>query len=161
MHLTTKLAKVTSMNKLIPIFLVVAVLIVVGTALYRRTTKSVGTTSGATSVSPIADAINSPPDTPEAQENKATPAPAKEISLDVTQPANNSTVASARITLKGKTVPKAEVFVNEYDLKADVSGNFSYTLTLDEGENIIIVMANDENGNVAEKELIVTYEPVE
>ena len=51
------------------------------------------------------------------------------------------------------------MFVNESETKADSSGNFSATLTLDEGENYILVVANDSSGNYAEKEFTITYTP--
>jgi len=81
--------------------------------------------------------------------------------LSVLEPANNAVVANAQILIRGKTAPNAEVFINEKELLADDSGNFSTTLTLDEGENLIIVTANDSGGNMAEKELTVTYNAAE
>ena len=62
------------------------------------------------------------------------------------------------VTVTGKSFPYAEVFINDTEIKADASGNFTAPVTLDEGENIISVMANDENGNSAEQEITVTYE---
>lgn len=81
------------------------------------------------------------------------------ITLSISTPANNSTVTTPALTVKGKSVPKAEVFVNDEETKADSSGNFSATLTLDEGENYILVVANDDIGNYSEKELYITYSP--
>lgn len=79
------------------------------------------------------------------------------ISLTVSSPANNTTTSSESITVKGKTVAGAEVFVNDVETRADASGNFSVTITLDEGENYILVVANDALGNYSEKELTVIY----
>lgn len=81
----------------------------------------------------------------------------QEIILEVTQPANGATVTSPNLTVKGKTAPRADVFVNDEELKANASGNFSTVITLDEGENTIVIAANDSEGNSTEKELIVTY----
>ena len=81
------------------------------------------------------------------------------ITLTVTTPSNNATVTSATVTVRGKTVPGAEVFVNDKDTKADANGNFSVLLTLDEGDNYILVVSNDDLGNYSEKELTVTYTP--
>ncbi|MEK7129420.1 MAG: Ig-like domain-containing protein [Patescibacteria group bacterium] len=79
------------------------------------------------------------------------------MTLMVTSPANGATVTNASLTVSGKTAPRAEVFVNEKETKADANGNFSVNITLDEGENSIVLIANDADGNVAEKELTVTY----
>lgn len=81
------------------------------------------------------------------------------ISLLISSPLNGATVTRSSLTVRGKTAANAEVFVNELETKADASGNFSISVTLDEGENYIIVMANDAAGNVAEAELTVTYNP--
>lgn len=80
-----------------------------------------------------------------------------EISLTVTSPQAGATVTNSRLTVTGKTSPKAEVYVNEAELFADSAGNFSATITLDEGENPVVVTAVDENGNMAEKDFVVTY----
>lgn len=79
------------------------------------------------------------------------------ISLTVSSPGNNTTTSSESISVKGKTVAGAEVFVNDVETRADASGNFSVTITLDEGENYILVVVNDALGNYSEKELTVIY----
>jgi len=84
---------------------------------------------------------------------------ANQIILDIISPVNGVTVATPTITVIGKTVPNAEVVVNDIEKTADANGNFSVSITLDEDENIIIVVANDTNGNVAEREITVTYTP--
>jgi phosphate-selective porin len=81
------------------------------------------------------------------------------ITLTVSSPVNNAAVTSASVTVRGKTVAGAEVFVNDVETRADSSGNFSVKFTLDEGENYILIVANDANGNYAEKDLTVTYTP--
>ncbi len=80
------------------------------------------------------------------------------FSLNITSPANNSTVKVPYVRVVGKTTPRADVFVNGMEAFADAKGNFSVNTALDEGENMIYVAANDTNGNSAEQELIVTYE---
>ena len=81
------------------------------------------------------------------------------LSLTVISPINGQTVTTSQITVTGKTAPFAEVFVNDVELKADVAGNFSQGMTLEEGENYILIVANDTDGNFAEKELSIIYEP--
>lgn len=80
-----------------------------------------------------------------------------QIELIISDPADGAVVSSPQLLIRGKTAPNAEVFINDKDTTADGNGNFSATLTLDEGENLIIVTANDAEGNMAEKELVVTY----
>lgn len=79
--------------------------------------------------------------------------------ITITSPQVNSTVNTATITVSGKTFPNADVSINDQDTKADVKGMFSTTVTLDEGDNDIDVVANDEDGNPAEQEFTVTYTP--
>ena len=80
------------------------------------------------------------------------------LPLTVTYPANNATLSSSSLTLTGKTAPNADVFVNDQTTKADANGNFSVKLTLDEGQNGVVVNANDVNGNVAEVDLSVNVQ---
>lgn len=85
---------------------------------------------------------------------------ASEIALEITSPQVSSTINTSSVLVQGKTSPLADVFVNDIETKADNSGNFSVNLNLDEGENDITIMANDSEGNFAEKELSVSYEPL-
>ena len=80
------------------------------------------------------------------------------VVLTITSPANGASVSTGSVTLRGKTVANADVSVNDTDVKADSSGNFSASVTLDEGENTIVVVANDSNGNNTEAEITVTYD---
>jgi hypothetical protein len=80
------------------------------------------------------------------------------LMLTVTSPADKSTVTNPTLIVKGKTSPKAEVFVNESEGVADADGNFSLSITLDEGDNPVIVMVNDADGNLAEKDMNIIYD---
>jgi hypothetical protein len=77
------------------------------------------------------------------------------ISLTITSPKDGETLGSTNATVKGKTVANAEVFVNDVVGKADANGNFSINVALDEGDNQIVVSANDANGNAAEQSISV------
>lgn len=79
------------------------------------------------------------------------------LALEISQPTDGLVISLPQFTVKGKTSAFAIVSVNDSELKADASGNFSTLLTLDEGENTIVIVANDSAGNYAEKELTVTY----
>ena len=77
------------------------------------------------------------------------------ISLVVTSPKDGETLNSTNATVKGKTVPGADVFVNDQSGKADTNGNFMINIGLDEGSNVLVVLANDASGNAAEQDLTV------
>ena len=78
------------------------------------------------------------------------------ISLIVTSPKNGDVLGSTNAVVTGKTSQNADVFVNDIAGKADVNGNFSISIGLDEGSNLIVVLANDADGNAAEQDLTVT-----
>jgi hypothetical protein len=91
----------------------------------------------------------------------ATPQPLPTVSqilLTVSGPVNGSTVTTSSVSVKGITTPKAEVFINDKSVIADALGSFSVPVTLDEGENTIVIAANDSNGNYSEQDLIVSYD---
>lgn len=85
----------------------------------------------------------------------------KGIFLEINYPTNGITVNQPTITLTGKTIPGAEVFVNDLQLKAKNDGSFSTTVNLEEGENVLTVIANDNQGNYLEKEITVYLETLE
>lgn len=82
----------------------------------------------------------------------------KTIFLEVSQPINNITVTNAIVSLTGKTIPNGEIFVDDQELKANANGNFSTSVTLDEGQNDIYVVASDDLGNSVEKDIIINLE---
>ena len=93
---------------------------------------------------------------------KPTEAPAKTSSqtlfLTLSSPTTNQTVNDTSVLVKGTTAPQTPVMINEFELTADSQGNFSKSLSLDEGENYINVVAYNNEGQVVEKELIITRE---
>lgn len=72
---------------------------------------------------------------------------------------DGSIVKTNKVIIKGATVPKAEIFINDLEVKADAVGNFSGAVTLEEGDNPISIVAVDEEGNYSEEEITITYEP--
>ena len=80
------------------------------------------------------------------------------MSLTVISPANGATLNSASVIVTGKTSPRAEVFINDKETKAGADGKFSLKITLDEGQNVVVVMANDEAGNVVEQDISVNIQ---
>lgn len=144
------------MKKYIPAFIAVIILgtiigIVIGRNQYKRATRIAQPL-------PMETAPALPIPTSQPTASSADESYPSDFTLSITSPTSDSTVTSPTITVKGKTAPSAEVFINEKDTVADANGNFFVMLTLDEGENLIIVTANDDEGNSAEKELVVTFE---
>ncbi|MBI3366050.1 hypothetical protein HY041_00275 [Candidatus Roizmanbacteria bacterium] len=80
------------------------------------------------------------------------------LSLTVFSPVDNSTVTNSTVMVKGKTIANADVSVNDDDLKADNQGNFSISVNLEDGDNLITVVVSDDAGNSAEKELTIIYD---
>jgi cytoskeletal protein RodZ len=77
------------------------------------------------------------------------------LTLEITEPKANTTYNNPSIKVSGKTKANAEVYVNDAQTKADEAGNFSVNYNLDEGENLLTIVANDQAGNYAEKEITV------
>ncbi len=78
--------------------------------------------------------------------------------LEISEPTNNAVVSTALTSIKGKTMPSSALFINEIETVADAEGNFSVPFTLEQGENHMVIVANDAEGNHAEKELTVQYQ---
>jgi len=77
------------------------------------------------------------------------------ITLEINEPKSKTVFKSSSIKVSGKTSAYAEVYINDFETKADGAGNFSVNYNLDEGENLLTVVANDASGNYAEKEITV------
>ena len=88
------------------------------------------------------------------------PQPA-ELFVDVSEPRDNSIVGSADINVIGRSSPDATVSVNGQVADVDASGRFSTAepLTLEEGPNLIEVIASDLAGGVETRVLTVIYIP--
>lgn len=79
------------------------------------------------------------------------------LSLDVPKDGQTFSRDENVAQVLGKTDPGVKVTINEFWAIVDEQGNFSYSLTLQNGENRIKVTAVDEAGNKAELERKVTY----
>ena len=77
--------------------------------------------------------------------------------LEISSPADGATTNKDKVIIIGKTVPGADISVNETELTAGTDGKFSTTISLEEGENPILVTAGNEDG-FEEKEIIVYLE---
>lgn len=79
------------------------------------------------------------------------------IPLTITEPLDETTVYMADLVVKGETEPDAVVSVNEAVVDVDAEGKFSATVTLEEGPNLIEVLASDFEGNEGSVTLTVIY----
>jgi hypothetical protein len=82
-------------------------------------------------------------------------------SLTVNSPSNNQSFSQDQnvADVKGVTDAEVKVTVNGFWAITDDNGNYRYSLTLQNGENKIKVIATDIAGNKSEKEIKVTYSP--
>lgn len=126
--------------------LLVVMAVVVGVfALYRSTAGKVNSLPA-----PVAPSVSktepaSPPPPPKSTEEEIV-AKNNSLPLTVTSPQDKSEVTTPSITVSGTTASGADVSINDRDLKADVKGKFSTTITLDSGDNYILIVASNENG---------------
>ncbi len=97
-----------------------------------------------------------PPPTPE-----PTPPEMPKIGffLTVAQPADNSIITVDKVEVRGRTTPGAVVSVNGELVEVDGEGNFTTMVVLEEGPNIIEVIASDLEGNEESRILVIIYVP--
>ena len=82
----------------------------------------------------------------------------EEPELIISSPQDGETIEGQKsITIQGKTTPGNRVTVNERMVIVDDEGNFSTKFTLTEGENTLLFVAEDQAGNIIEKEVKVTF----
>ena len=154
-----------NMKILMPVLLaVVGVFVIVGVIALKRTSPGIVTSKDSIVQQEPKSVLNTvSPGAGQNSESFGSVSPAKSaenpgITLAISSPVEGTTVKSASLTVRGVSTPGADVSVNETDTTADKSGNFTATVTLDEGENILIFVASDTDGNYAEKEVSVTYD---
>jgi len=79
--------------------------------------------------------------------------------LTVTQPVNDSNTTSDKVEVKGLTSPGAVVTVNGELAEVDEEGNFTMMIVLEDGPNLIEVIASDSEGNQESRTLATIYVP--
>ena len=83
--------------------------------------------------------------------------------LEITQPIDGAQVSTSAVLVTGKTIPGAVVSVSIDDTveiaNVDQNGNFSVTVNLEEGPNLIEVIASDLQGNEKSSTIAVIYVP--
>ncbi len=88
-----------------------------------------------------------------------TPALKPEFSLTVTEPTDESIINADKVEVIGITTPGAVVSVNGELAEVDGEGNFTMMVVLEEGPNIIEVIASDLEGNEESRTLVIMYVP--
>lgn len=148
------------MNKnFIVLALVVFALLILGTGGYLFYKTSIDQTSKIQSPLQNSEPVNPPKNQEPAKPNEIAPALINQIPLKITSPSDGMVILTNNITVTGITSPNAEVSINELDLTANAKGNFSVKITLEEGENPLLVTAIDSEGNYAEQIILVSYLP--
>jgi len=82
---------------------------------------------------------------------------APNLTLDTPSDGQTFPHDQSRIPVKGKTDPDVKVTINDLWAIVDSSGIYSYTLSLQNGDNHIKIVATDAAGNTTTKELTVHY----
>ena len=77
--------------------------------------------------------------------------------LLVTEPANETVVSTPSLPLSGRTGPSAIVSINGRSVPVDRFGYFSGTVQLDQGPNVIDVVATNNDGQTLSTVLAVIY----
>ncbi|HEY2980426.1 MAG TPA: hypothetical protein VGJ22_04535 [Anaerolineales bacterium] len=98
--------------------------------------------------------------TPAAATPAQNPAPAAgTIWLQILSPQDGMTVNTQQIEVNGLTMAGAVVTVGDDILLVGEDGKFKVTVVLDEGPNLVEIVASDWSGNEISQLLTVIYEP--
>lgn len=79
--------------------------------------------------------------------------------LELSTPKDGDSFKDSPIVVSGTTDPDTSVTVNDHLAIVTGSGNFSYNLTLTNGDNKIKIVVTDKAGNQTTKEITVKYNP--
>jgi hypothetical protein len=80
------------------------------------------------------------------------------LTLNITQPMDESVVRSNPITVSGNTRPGVDVMINGLSI-GEENGHFSVLVELEPGPNTIDISAADSSGKQTSKYLTVVYVP--
>jgi len=79
-----------------------------------------------------------------------------QISLTISSPESGTVVDANTVTISGFTESNASIVINDTEIAANNDGSFQSDISLDEGDNYISIVAYNDAGSVAEREIIVT-----
>lgn len=85
--------------------------------------------------------------------------PTQPFVLEIDEPKDQSVVIESPIPVTGRTGSEAVVSVNGSSVPVDEVGRFSTLVDLDDGSNIITIVANNIDGQVLDAVIAVIYRP--
>ncbi len=108
------------------------------------------------------DTATQKPSSTETAKPTVSPMPTETILfLEISRPSDGAQVSTSTVIVTGRTIPDAVVslLVNEEIEIADVdqNGNFSVSIYLEEGPNLVEVIASDQYGNENSFTIVVSY----
>ena len=92
-------------------------------------------------------------------EDNPTPLVSGSLWLQILSPQDEAIVDSPQISVEGRAPAESVVTVNDEILIVDSYQQFKSTLTLEEGPNLIEIIASDVQGNQISFTLVVIFEP--
>jgi hypothetical protein len=81
------------------------------------------------------------------------------LTVKILEPQDGVAVSTSVVTVKGQAPPETVVTVNDDILLVEADGKFESDVALDEGPNVIEIVASDLEGNEVTFIVTVTYEP--
>jgi hypothetical protein len=81
------------------------------------------------------------------------------LTVKLLEPQDGVTVGTNVVTVKGEAPPETVVTVNDDILVVEADGKFESDVALEEGPNVIEIVASDLEGNEVAFIVTVTYEP--
>ncbi len=88
-----------------------------------------------------------------------TPGEGERLFIEIAEPADESVVSTDTVAVRGSTTADAVVSVNGAVVEVDAQGSFEAIVTLEEGPNLIEVVASDLTGAGESIDIVVVYIP--
>ena len=124
------------------------------------TPRSVPPLSTATAPPPQPPPTSTPTPMPTPTEAAAlTPGEDERLFIEIAEPADESVVSTGTVAVRGSTTADAVVSVNGVVVEVDAQGSFEAIVTLEEGPNLIEVVASDLTGAGESIDIVVVYIP--
>jgi predicted thioesterase len=79
--------------------------------------------------------------------------------IKISEPVDESVTGNSTLTIKGQTLPGADVSINADIVSVDSNGNFSQQVTLAAGPNVFDVTATNDQGDETSTEVVVSFVP--
>ena len=113
-------------------------------------------TSAPTATAPPPSPTPTPMPTPTAA---LTTGEGERLFIEIAEPADESVVSTDTVAVRGSTTADAVVSVNGAVVEVDAQGSFEAIVTLEEGPNLIEVVASDLTGAGESIDIVVVYIP--